>query len=33
VPDKSSNIIIKQDLVSGGVLPCSSNISVNTANP
>ena len=33
VPDKGSNIIIKQDLVSGGVLACSSNISVNTANP
>ncbi len=33
VPDKPANIIIKQDLVSGGVLPCGANISVNTANP
>ena len=33
VPDKSGNIIIKQDLVSGGVLACSSSISVNTAKP
>jgi hypothetical protein len=33
VPDKPSNIIIKQDLVSGGWLACSTSISVNTAKP